>query len=253
MPTAPECKSLGRHCRSLRITLRMAELDDDDAPFRDAIGTWLLGHTENIDFGEPRIAKRRALVDATLHADCRYFKATSQGARCTAHGFSGSVPVVRRNRPAPFIQDGTVRLLQDGRTQTLALPVRPKPPRSLPMLDTNPCAGAPCRTGDNVQGAACCRDLTLDVVLPAYDMHAEDLLAARKTPYVCKVTRMTEDVVECEVISACGYLEANGESCGLHDRLRPDGSPAKPSVCSEWPDLDPGDTGHPGCRLIATA
>jgi hypothetical protein len=119
------------------------------------------------------------------------------------------------------------------------------------MLDTNPCAGAPCRTADNTQGAACCRDLTLDVVLPAYEMHAEALLETRKAPYLCKVTRVSEDMVECEVISACGYLEADAVSCALHDRLRPDGSPAKPFVCREWPDLDDGDDAHPGCRLVA--
>ena len=118
------------------------------------------------------------------------------------------------------------------------------------MLHANPCAGAPCRTADNRQGAACCRDLTLDVVLPAYDTHAEALLETRKAPYVCKVTRMTEDIVECEVISACGYLGADEVSCQLHDRLRPDGSPAKPSICSDWPDIDHPDDGHPGCRLL---
>jgi hypothetical protein len=140
--------------------------------------------------------------------------------------------------------------VQDGRVESIPLATRPKPRRALPTLQSNPCVGAPCRTADNTMGAACCRDLTLDVVIPAYDMHSEELLAARKAPYLCKVTRVSEDIVECETISACGYLDTDGVSCGLHDRVRPDGQPAKPSICSEWPDLDPGDTGHPGCRLI---
>jgi hypothetical protein len=118
----------------------------------------------------------------------------------------------------------------------------------------NPCVGAPCRTADNVRGAACCRDLTLEVVAPAYDRrsdHLEALLLSRRAPYLCKTERVNEEILECEVISACGYLEDDGIGCALHDRLRPDGAPAKPFVCSEWPDLGPDDEGHPGCRLIA--
>jgi hypothetical protein len=30
----------------------------------------------------------------------------------------------------------------------------------------------------------------------------------------------------------------------------PGGEPAKPFVCTDWPNLDPEHTGHPGCRLL---
>jgi hypothetical protein len=37
----------------------------------------------------------------------------------------------------------------------------------------------------------------------------------------------------------------DGVNCGLHGRKRPDGRPAKPDLCSEWPEK--GDLMHPGC------
>jgi hypothetical protein len=82
--------------------------------------------------------------------------------------------------------------------------------------------------------------------------HLEDLLRSRKIPYLCKVTRADADTIECEVISACGYLERDGVSCGLHDRVRPDGTSAKPMLCSDWPDPEDDDAfmGHPGCVLL---
>ena len=141
-----------------------------------------------------------------------------------------------------------------GHSRRMALRRRPSPPRPLPVLGgANPCAGAPCRTADNTRGAACCRDLTLEVVAPAEDPasnHLEALLLARRSPYLCKTERVSREIVECEVISACGYLEGDGISCALHRLTRPDGNPAKPDVCSGWPDLGPDDVGHPGCRLI---
>ena len=74
-------------------------------------------------------------------------------------------------------------------------------------------------------------------------------MRSRKKPYVCKVKREDEDILECEVISACGYLNAgDGVTCTLHGRIRPNGEPAKPYLCTEWPDeLDDDETGHPGC------
>lgn len=253
-PAVPDCRSLGSHCRALHVQLRVAELTEDDGPFRDAIGTWLMGHTENMDFGTPRVAGNRVVVDTTIHAECRYLQSDGSAFRCLAHGFRGAVPDVRRPAEKPFVAaDGTVTLMQDDRVQALTLGSRAKPSRALPTLDANPCAGAPCRTADNAEGAACCRDLTLEVIIPAWDIEAETLLETRQPPYVCKTERVSEDIVECEVISACGYLEADGVGCGLHDRVRPDGSPAKPSICSDWPDLDEDCDWHPGCRLVAKA
>ena len=70
------------------------------------------------------------------------------------------------------------------------------------------------------------------------------------SPYLCKVKREDELTLECEAISACEYLDADSVRCCLHDRLLPNGRPAKPSLCSKWPDVEPDETGHTGCRLL---
>src|SRR6185503_14960418 len=252
MSDIPSCTSMGSHRRALPVVLRVSDLREDDAGFRDDISTWLTGHRQTIDFGTQQVVGNWVVVEATIHVPCKYLNDTVRGAACRAHGYSAVLPEVPRAPVTPLWgADGTVTVFQDDRPQALALQPTAKPAHSLPTLDVNPCAGAPCRTADNTVGAACCRDLILDVVLPADDFEGEALLAARKAPYVCKVERADESVMECEVISACGYLGADAVSCTLHDLQRADGSPAKPSICSEWPDVtDKDSTWHPGCRLV---
>ena len=259
MTTPPPCHRLGRQCRELRVIASVASLQDDRPPARDALATWLLGHTERISFGAPRLAGQRVVVDAVVHVPCKYLQETGAGrARCAAHGFAGPLPSgTQPARPATRQHgDETVSIVHRGRLRRLELPHPPAPRRTLPVLDGgNPCAGAPCRTADNTRGAACCRDLTLEVIAPAEQKRSdglEALLRARRAPYLCKVERADADILECEVISACGYLAADGISCVLHGRKRPDGRPAKPRVCSRWPDLGPDDVGHPGCVLLPT-
>lgn len=258
MATPPPCASLGPQCHALRLTLRVADLDEDDAAFRDAIGTWLLGHTERIAFERPFVEGRQVLVNAVVRVPCKYLADRSaQGGgqcRCMAYGYEGRL---RRgdSPPRPTLRHGGDRftVLQGGRVRAVALPMKPAPRRSLPVIHhgANPCATAQCRTADNRVGAACCRDLTLDVVVPPGDDETEALLRSRRSPYLCKVTRADETIIEVEVISACGYLADDGVHCSLHGRLRPDGEPAKPSVCSEWPDIDEDEfTGHPGCVFL---
>ena len=253
---------MGRHCRELDVTLRIAELSEDDRRFHDAAGTWLTGHGERIVFGRPYVAGARFLVDATVSVPCKYLKTDSEGnragsnggastARCLAHGFEGRfAPDSRVPRSRTQNGNGTFTVVHNLKTRRLSLPPAPKKRRTLPVLGgTNPCLGAPCRTADNKQGAACCRDLTLELMLPRAESMRESLLRARRSPYLCKVSRENDEILECEVISACDYLGADGITCVLHGRVRPDGTPAKPSICSEWPDLEPGEPGHTGCRL----
>jgi hypothetical protein len=59
------------------------------------------------------------------------------------------------------------------------------------------------------------------------------------------VSREAKGWIEAELISACGYLDDEGLNCSLHGRTRADGRPAKPDLCSEWPDDGKGL--HPGC------
>lgn len=234
------------------MTVRISDLDDDSLTLQDASATWLTGHTERITWGAPYIVGRMYLVDATVHVPCRYLAPDGSGARCAAHGFRGRLPRSTRATP-PTLQlgDGRFSVIHTKRRRTLALAPEEPAPRSLPVLEEdNPCATAPCRTADNKVGAACCRDLTLELDLPESRSTLESLLRSRKSPYLCKVNREDEDTVECEVISACGYLSnEDGISCALHGRLRPNGKPAKPSLCTDWPELDEDETGHPGCAL----
>ncbi|HEX9582442.1 MAG TPA: hypothetical protein VF970_15160 [Gemmatimonadales bacterium] len=266
MPTAPPCRSLGRHCLELDVVLHVANLDDDTPAEQDALATWLLGHTERISFGEPWREANALLVNATVRVGCKYLadsgpagrragEAEHRTARCLAHGFHGSLPAPREIPGLPTRDGGPDRFYVVQRGRRRAVTLRPEPPLrwALPVIEeTNPCVGAPCRTADNQRGAACCRDLTLDVVLEGEQPNLLELLRARQSPYLCKVTPDGAGIAECEVISACGYLEPDGVSCTLHGRVRPDGEPAKPFVCREWPEPGTGQAGHPGCRLLSS-
>ncbi len=260
------------------MTLRIATLREDGVTLQDAAATWLLGHTENITMGKLFVQDGHLQVDVVLHVPCKYLEVMGEGqrdgaadgfsgnwttrvpgpvqARCTAHGFRRSVPGnTRRNgdeRHEFHRRDRKLPIVFRGKQRVMELPLKRAAQRALPVLrnGNNPCLDAQCRTADNRRGAACCRDLSLDVVVSEFDEYTEALLRSRKSPYLCKVSRDTPETMECEVISACSYLESDGISCALHDRILPNGRLAKPSICYEWPDLGPDDTGHPGCPLL---
>src|SRR5689334_9514504 len=212
--SAPPCRSLGSQCRSLRVTLRIGELEEGPEPL-DHEATWLLGHTAQIDFHELWEGEGDLYVEAVLHVPCRYLPQEGATARCRANG----------------VQD------------------LPFPPRSLPVLEAtageNPCATAPCQTADHTRKAACCRDLQLEIMCTRAQQRLEALVRSRRSPYLCKVERAGDYSLEVEMISACGYLQADGVSCSLHGRHRADGRTAKPDLCFEWPPKNRGL--HPGC------
>jgi hypothetical protein len=102
----------------------------------------------------------------------------------------------------------------------------------LPVLGTNPCLGAPCRTADHTRGAACCRDLQIEIMCTREETRLEALVRARQSPYLCKTERNEADSIEAEMISACGTLARTGVVSQLHGRVREDGGrPAKPDLC----------------------
>ena len=273
MPTPPPCSRMGRQCRELDVTLRIAELPDDSPTVQDAAATWLTAHTDRMTFGTPYVEGDALLVDATVHVGCKYLvddegrrgeredgKTGDRRVHCAAHGYAGPLPASSQNgRPA--VRRGAsdrFRVVYRGQARWLELPLTRKAARrrkrALPVLDENPCVGAPCRTADNTRGAACCRDLTVDVVVPEGDPETEQFLRSRKAPYLCKVERADEMIIECEIISACSFLDpADGISCVLHDRLLPNRQLAKPSICREWPDIGEDEVAHPGCRLVPGA
>jgi len=238
----PACTRLGKQCRTLRVLLRIGGLDEGRESL-DHEATWLLGHTERISFEDLWAGEGDLYADALLHVPCRYLQAGDGAGRCSAHGFEGPLPEVARSLQPRQLEGDRFRVVDGMRLVTRTLPPTRRP---LPVLaQANPCAGAPCRTADNVQGAACCRDLQIEIMCTRGQRRLEALVRARKPPYLCKVTRPGDFSLEAEMVSACGYLGADQISCTLHGRHRADGRAAKPDLCSDWPPKGKGL--HPGC------
>lgn len=263
MSSVPPCKAMGPQCTGLRVWLRVASLERKDGKpdlgSADHEATWLLGHTERIAFLGDLYRDRDDLFhEAVLEVPCRYLKPASaaQGSAtetCAAHGYSRRMRNPNRAgdpaEPRSFPGD-RFRIVERARTVTrfLAPPVRPT--RELPIhAGSNPCIGAPCRTADNTRGAACCRDLQIEIMCTGKQRRLEALVRSRQSPYLCKVEREGPFSLGAEMISACAFLMEDGVHCSLHGRKRPDGRPAKPDLCSEWPER--GDNTHPGCVFAA--
>jgi hypothetical protein len=246
--TPPPCRRIGPHCLGLEVTLRVAALSDDPTS-GDHEATWLLGHNERIRFGPLRRRGRHLYARAFLDVPCRFAQSTRSGVRCRAHGFRGVVAVPPTRPAVVQLADGRFAYVQAGRRVLGRLPRSPERRRSLPVVETaNPCATAPCRTADGRRGAACCRDLQLEILCPPSNRWLEALIRARRSPYLCKVERESADSLGVEVISACGYLGTDGVSCSLHDRRRRDGRTAKPDLCYQWPEGS--EVFHRDCALI---
>lgn len=247
--SAPPCTRMGSHCRALPVTLRVGSLEDG-AGSLDHEATWLLGHTERITFGELWEVDGDLYVEAVLHVGCRHLSQNGGHGECRAHGFRGPLP--RASRPAEQprrLGRDRFRLIERSHVVHRRLPP-PAPPsptlRSLPVLASdNPCATAACRTSDHQRRAACCRDLQIEIMCTKAEHRLEALVRSRRSPYLCKVDREGDFSLDVEMISACGYLEDDGVACSLHGRSRPDGRPAKPDLCTEWPPKGRGL--HPGC------
>jgi hypothetical protein len=245
--TVPPCRRLGTHCKSLRVTLRVGELEEGPSSL-DHEATWLQGHTQAIDFLELWEGEGDLYVDAVLHVPCRYLHQDGGRAQCRAHGFAGATPRGIRREPQP-LQLGDDRFVIVDDCQNTVRELAP-PPRALPVLAGtpavgNPCATAPCRTSDHTRKAACCRDLQVEIMCTRSQTRLETLVRSRRSPYLCKIERAGDYSLEVEMISACGYLDTDGVSCSLHGRHRADGRTAKPDLCFEWPPKNRGL--HPGC------
>lgn len=166
------------------------------------------------------------------------------------YGYRSSPPRGPRRAEQPRRLGNNRFLIVEAKRQTVRmLPAREnnhRPSLALPVLEqTNPCATAACRTSDNARGAACCRDLQVEIMCTREEMALEALVRSRRSPYLCKIDRAGDFSLEVEMISACDYLGDDGVACTLHGRRRPDGRPAKPDLCSEWPPKNKGL--HPGC------
>lgn len=243
----PACRTLGRHCHALDVAIRVASIEGSE----DHDATWMLGHTERVAFGALTTEGDELWTTARLQVPCRHLRqGEGDTVRCLAHGFEGVVPAPERPDQPRQLGGDRFRVVDGRRMTTTELPPAPTPKRRLPIQETaNPCATARCRTADGKIGAACCRDMQVEVRCPPEWEMLESLLRHRKSPYLCKVEREDDDgeMVTVEILSACGYLLEDGISCALHGRQRPDGRVAKPELCSAWPKKRTGL--HAGCAF----
>lgn len=239
---------MGAQCQRLAVTLKVGGLEDG-VPSLDHEGTWLLGHTEQIDFGTPHRVGNDLLVDATLHLRCKHLKRGEGRERCAAHGYSRATPRPPRRPEQPRQLGGDRFVLLEGLKQVERAVHPPAPARkALPVVaGTNPCLGAPCTTADHTRGSACCRDLQIEILCTPQERRLEALVRSRLSPYLCKIERESPTSLGAEMISACGYLDEEG-ACALHGRLRKDGGTAKPDLCFDWPKAGRGE--HPGCVFV---
>jgi hypothetical protein len=213
----------------------------------DHEATWLLGHTERISFGPVRLHEGDLFAEAVLRVRCKYLKSDGRSAECGAWGFRGPLPDLRSKRQRRQLGGDRFRVVERGHLVERDLPRPPVSPRQLAVLSQNPCATAPCRTSDHTRGAACCRDLQVEIMCHKDWTMQELLVRARQSPYLCKVTREREDSIEAEMISACGYLGEDGVACELHGRKRKSGDSAKPTLCHRWPHPTGAEVLHTGC------
>jgi hypothetical protein len=139
------------------------------------------------------------------------------------------------------------RIIERGRLVERELPPPRLSSRSLAVLSHNPCAEAPCQTSDHTRGAACCRDLQIEIMCDKSWTRQELLVRSRKSPYLCKVVRERDEALDAEMISACDYLGEDGVACTLHGRKRADGRSGKPDLCHRWPKPSRDETLHVGC------
>jgi hypothetical protein len=227
---------------TLRVSADLTSVRDGDHE-----ATWLLGHTERISFEAPWRHREDLFCRATLHVPCKHLAESGGRAHCTAHGFRGRLPAGASARQARQLGDDRFLIVDRGRLleQVLSHPTPTK--RALAVLSHNPCADAPCQTSDHARGAACCRDLQVEIMCDRRWTRHELLIRSRQAPYLCKVVRENDEALDAEMISACGYLGADGVACTLHGRRRPDGRKAKPDLCHRWPKPSKDETLHRGC------
>jgi hypothetical protein len=240
---------MGPQCRGIPVTLRVGPLEEG-VDSLDHESTWLLGHTQNITFGRLWLDEDELYVDAVLHVECRFLEREGAGARCGMYGYRvARLRTSKRANQPRRLGGNRFRIVEDHHAARRVLSFESetwKPARSLPVLASdNPCATAPCRTAEHTRGAACCRDLQVEIMCTREEKDLEALVRSRRPPYLCKIDRAGDFSLEVEMISACGYLGDDGIACTLHGRRRADGRPAKPDLCSEWPPKKKGL--HPGC------
>ena len=179
---APPCRRMGRQCQSLRVTLRVGSLEEGTTSL-DHEATWLLGHTAQITFGPLWEGEGDLYVDAVLHVPCRWLSREGSAARCGLYGFTDSLPAPRRPQQPRRLAGDRFQIVDRKRATVRRLPMAsPARPRALPVLaGVNPCAAAPCQTADHRRGAACCRDLQIEIMCTHDESRLEALVRSRRS------------------------------------------------------------------------
>jgi len=251
-PPPPPCRNLGSQCLAIRATLRVSS-NLRKPTSGDHEATWLLGHTERISFGKLWLHDDDLYSKVVLRVPCKYLERNGDAARCAAWGHTGTLPAPTPARQRRQLGGNRFRVVERGELVARELPRPAASPRQLAVLGQNPCANAPCRTSDNKVGAACCRDLQVEIMCDKSWTRQELLVRSRQSPYLCKVTRERDDSLEAEMISACGYLGEDGVACELHGRKRHSGESAKPTLCHRWPHPTGAEVLHTGCVFARPA
>ena len=248
---APPCSALGSQCQEIPVTLRIGSLEQG-ASAADHEATWLLGHTERISFRNLRARGPRPAGRCRPPRPLPAPQATPRRSAgvCAAHRLhTGPFPPPSRGAAQPRQLGGEKFLVvEDHALAAVALKV---PPRSLPVVDGDLIGGESLfdrpvhHGGPSARLGLLSRPAGGDPLFPLGHSDLEALVRSRLSPYLCKITRASEDALEAEMISACGYLDGRGSELHPAWAERPDGRPAKPDLCSEWPDNGKGL--HPGC------
>ena len=198
---------------------------------------------------------------------CRYLHEDGDRATCRAHGFEGPTPRGPRREPQPL--PARRRPLRGGGGLPERRPGAPPPARSLPVLATPPPARTPAprhRAGPPTTpaGAPAAGTSRSRSCVPEGQRRLEALVRSRRSPYLCKIERAGDYSLEVEMISACGYLGADGVACtlhGRHRRRRPDRQarslqrmaaqePGPPSRLCLRPAPAPGRGTMPDCASV---
>jgi len=129
MANPPPCTHVGPQCHGLDVTLRCARLGP--APGSgDHEATWLLGHTERIDFGPLFQHGNELRSTAHLAVPCRFAEVTGPTVRCRAHGFAGTAQAPERRATPRQLGGSQFALVHLGKLETVDLASAP----GLPVL-----------------------------------------------------------------------------------------------------------------------
>ena len=128
----------------------------------DHEATWLIGHTQHISFSSSGRTKGELYVDADAPRSLPLLQSEGSRAQCAAARLRRAQPTrarASRASPGSWAATGSWSWRTAG-SRAAWLP-RPGGFRCSPAATLR---AGPCRTADNTAGAACCRDLQIEIM-----------------------------------------------------------------------------------------